>query len=590
MSVSPEPRRNPDLSDRYPTASARLAPAGIAPLDGDGVTLFAFLKNPRTIVLCLVALVETILLAAVGRSPWLILPLLALGALGASWRARGWIAGTLALLIAGGAAIYFVCGLKTFVAFAYPAVFASIVVTAQLQRMMGVLITLVLLFGGATFLLDTRQQEISYGDKKVIVLASMWASGERKQPIYDGLIAEFEKLHPEYKVAVRYDGRWVLSKNRPRLLTKKDVPDIIEGSKEELRILAQENYALPLDAWMEAPSATTGKPWREDWIAAIGKLGRYNLKPRGHLKEEANPLDGKMLMAGGIVYHMLFFYNKALLKQLGVEKLPQTWAEFRVLCDKAKAQGITPIMLDSAYQDMISDVLMVNALPEGELRRTVTGAEGAKPFTDPAYIRIFQLERDFADRYFQPGWQACQWPAAQQDFATGKGLFVLCGSWLPGELRQVAVKDKSKFELGCMPIPRFDDQPAGTFNIDISGWMVLKDGNQTEGARLLLQFFTDRWGREIALRDGNPVSHARAPLPPDLAEVEADIKQMKRAANEPVAEYGAQWKARVYMQLHRNFVQAKPGEAHYISPEKFAQDLQDATDVYRARGGERFYE
>ncbi|HTL51842.1 MAG TPA: extracellular solute-binding protein, partial [Planctomycetota bacterium] len=292
----------------------------------------------------------------------------------------------------------------------------------------------------------------------------------------------------------------------------------------------------------------------------------------------------------GIVYHSLFFYNKALSRKLGVTKMPETWDEFKQLCDKAKDEHITPIMLDSAYEDMIADVLMVNALPEGQLRKTVTGAADAKPFTDPSYIRIFALERELADKYFQPHWQASKWPAAQQDFATGKGLFVLCGSWLPGELRTVAVKDPAVFDLSVMPVPHFNDQPKGTFNIECSGWMVLKDGGQRDGAIKLLQFLSEHWGRVIALEDGNPVSFARDPLPPDLNDIAGDIHNMKRAANEPVAEYGAKWKAYVYMQLHRDFFQAVAGDKEYITPEEFAAKLQKATEEYRARGGEAYWQ
>lgn len=586
-----EPKPNPDLSARYPTASARQPAVDLAAVEKmPGESLQAYFKNPRTIVLFLVA--EALVLLLGNFAPWwALIPMAAMVALGFAIKQKWMLPVALGLLVCGGVALFFSAGLKVFIAFAYPAVFASLLVTTDLRRMMVTLFTLVAIFGASTLMLDMGQQELSYGrDKKVIVLASMWASGESKQPIYDKLIAEFEKENPQYKVVVRYDGRWVLSKNRPRLLTHKDVPDLIEGGKEELRILAQENYAVPLDEILEKNSPYTGKPWKEDWIPAVEKLGRYNLTPRQNTGELRNPSDGQRLMASGIMYHSLFFYNKALIRRLGVTRMPETWDEFKALCDKARDQNITPIMLDSAYQDMIADVLLVNSLPENELRKTVTGAADGKPFTDPQYVRIFALERVLADKYFQPQWQASKWPAAQQDFATGKGMFVLCGSWLPAELRKVAVQDKDVFDLSAMPIPRFDDQPAGTFNIEVSGWMLLKDGNERAGAIKLLQFFSDRWGRKIAVEDGNPVSFARDPLPADFKDIEKNIQTMKRAANEPVAEYGAKWKTYIYAQLHRDFFQAVPGDPTYITPEAFAAELQKRTEEYRTRGGEAYYQ
>lgn len=436
-----------------------------------------------------------------------------------------------------------------------------------------------------TFLLDSFQQEMSYPGKKVIVLAAMWASGENKQEFLDKCAAEFEREHPEYKVIIRYDGRWVLSKNRARLLTGKDIPDIIEGDNNELRILVTENYVMPLDRVMDQPSASTHKPWREDWLPAMLDMGRYAPNPLPSNPNQPHPLNGKICQVPGIYYNMLWFYNKALMKKLGTS-LPQTWDEFFAVCQKAREAGIEPVMLDNGYEDLLIRMMMMASMPDDAAMHSVRGDPGARPFTDPIYTRIFQAERTLADKYLMKGWQACQWPKAQQEFATGRGLFVFCGSWLPGELREVAVQDKAVYDLGVMPMMRFDDEAPGTFAIISSGWMVIKDGKETEGAIKFLQYLTDRWGRDIVLKDGNPVAFVRDPLPTEQQEIAEKIKNIKRIVPDSIPGFAPRWLQYIFLPLHKQFMEAEPGAADYMTAEQFGVELQRQTELYQKAGGE----
>lgn len=447
----------------------------------------------------------------------------------------------------------------------------------------GGLILTAVMAASATFVLDTFQQEINYPDKKVIVLAAMWASGENKQKYLDECVADFERDHPEYKVIIRYDGRWVLSKNRPRLLTGKDIPDIIEGGKEELRILVAENFALPLDGIMDRPSIQTGRPWREDWLPPMLEMGRYRMPPPMGSPDQRYALDGKLTQVPSICTNMLWFYNKALMRKLGAT-LPRTWDEFFALCQKARDAGIDPIVLDKEYQDMLVGALTRINLPDDAMIETLRGT--GKPFTDPQYLRIWQVERTMVDKYLMAGWMASHFPKAQQEFATGRGLMVFCGSWLPGELREVAVKDKSVFELGVMPMMRFDDEPPGTFAMGSSGWMILKDGPQNEGAVKLLQYLTDRLGRQIALNDGNQVTFARDPLPPELAEIADQIKNMQRVVTDGIGMHAPKWERYVFLPLHKQFMESEPGSGEFLTAEQFGAELQKKTEQYRRDGGE----
>jgi ABC-type glycerol-3-phosphate transport system substrate-binding protein len=470
----------------------------------------------------------------------------------------------------------------------YPLVFALALVLAQMGRLLTALVVAGVLFLSATLALDFLQADVSSKEKKVIVVASMWASGESKQPIFEDVIREFEEKYKGYRVKIKWEGRSVVSTNRPRLLTHKDVPDIIEGSGEELRILVQEQYALPMDQYMEEPSPETGKPWRDDWIPSLYELGRYHLKPiTVDGKKVPHPLENKLMLVSGIDYEQLYFYNKAIARRLDLKLPVHTWSEFKAACQKAADAGIQPIKLDEGYSGSFADSVMQASLPPGELRKTILGLAGSKPFTDPMYERIFALDRELLDKYTMKGWQGSQWPGAQSAFANGQGLFIACGSWLAGELKKVEVHDPSIFELGCMPLPHFDDEPHGWMVIAPSGWLVLKDGNETAGARLLLQFMSNHhWGRAIALKDGNPVAFKGDPIPPRLNDVREELTEMKYPIYDPITAYAAKWQNYIYLQLHDDYIKAEVGTSKYMTTAEFLAKLEADTARYRAQGGE----
>ena len=77
---------------------------------------------------------------------------------------------------------------------------------------------------GLTLVLDMTQQKTVSKDKIVIAFASMWAPGEPMMKGYEQLFRRFEQEHPGYEVEPRWDGRWVLSALRPRLLTGTNIP------------------------------------------------------------------------------------------------------------------------------------------------------------------------------------------------------------------------------------------------------------------------------------------------------------------------------------------------------------------------------
>ncbi len=100
---------------------------------------------------------------------------------------------------------------------------------------------------GLTLVLDMTPQKTVSKDKIVIAFASMWAPGEPMMKGYEQLFRRFEQEHPGYEVEPRWDGRWVLSALRPRLLTGTNIPDIVNTDRDALLVLVKTGYAAALD-------------------------------------------------------------------------------------------------------------------------------------------------------------------------------------------------------------------------------------------------------------------------------------------------------------------------------------------------------
>ncbi len=149
-----------------------------------------------------------------------------------------------------------------------------------------------------------------------------------------GLFEDFRRRWPQYEIEERWDGRYVLSNNRPRFLTGTDVPDIVAGDLAELRILYREDLALPLDQ----PIADADDPvWREKGIlygptcndpnvairdtfnAVAAEASRYTIRDED-VRENHHPYPAgtRITYLWPILVHtQAVFYNKAHFARIG---------------------------------------------------------------------------------------------------------------------------------------------------------------------------------------------------------------------------------------------------------------------------------
>lgn len=190
-----------------------------------------------------------------------------------------------------------------------------------------------------------------------------------------------------------------------------------------------------------------------------------------------------------------FFYNKALFKEAGIEAVPTTWAEFDAVCAKLKDAGITPITGDTTYMTSFLGYHLGRYLGQDGVKALVNDPASADPeavnWDDPRVAQAVADIEDFAKKgYFSKNIAANVYPAGQnQEFAPGNAAIIICGSWLPNEIKATVGED---FEWGYFNYPSVeggtDENTAN--NIANQVFAINKDSKMADQAFELITYIT----------------------------------------------------------------------------------------------------
>jgi ABC-type glycerol-3-phosphate transport system substrate-binding protein len=420
----------------------------------------------------------------------------------------------------------------------------------------------------------------------------------------DAAAADKAAVVPRIKVTVerRWQGRWVLSANRPRFLTGREVPDIMEGGKAELRALVQDDYAVPLDVPLAGDAVSPldgpdsyGKPgraWRAAFIPAMLADGRY-------------PIDDPIRRAH--IYFMPLtcstygiFYNEVLFRRAGIDRPPRTWPEFIAVCEKLKGAGITPLTADMEnYSEVWMLWLTYRALGpdawEGTVRGVPSGAAGSPrvskpPWTDPRYREVFAQIRLMRDRgYFDRSFAGSLWPAAQRAFASGSAAMMINGSWLVQELSGYEESaGASTFKLGVFSFPQWpggrpQDQTAA-FAANF-GVVVCRQGKATRHAVELVKYLSARDHPDMVHENAQISCMVDADFPPALAGLAEDFLRAPVVYTRDQRDYAPRFFAAALLPAYVKFFLADSA-----SVDEFLGRMEEQAAAYLNRGGEGGYE
>ncbi|MEZ2221587.1 ABC transporter substrate-binding protein [Rhizobium sp. RCC_161_2] len=277
---------------------------------------------------------------------------------------------------------------------------------------------------------------------------------------YDTIVKEFETTHPGVNVVFEYLANEAYKQKLTTLLQSNQKPDIIFS-------------------W-------AGGVLRDQ--AAAGVLEDISASFTGNWASSLSPASVQAFTVNGKVYgvplgasDVVFWTNKELAQKAGINpEALKTWSDFLDAVKKAKAAGVTPIVVggkDKWPLHFYYGYLMLREAGKAGLAAAIAGKDdgfAAGPFIKAGkdFKQLLALEP------FQPGFMDTTYEQATGQFGDGKALFHLMGDWDYGTSKQNSVTGKGvpddKLTTVRFPaVPGGDGLPSDTFG-GITGWSVIK--------------------------------------------------------------------------------------------------------------------
>lgn len=251
------------------------------------------------------------------------------------------------------------------------------------------------------------------------------------------LVAGFQKKYPNIKVKRVSRSFDDLTKTLRLALSGDDAPDVVQANntRSQMGQFVKAGQLVPLDPWMKAYG------WDKRYSSSLRATASYSS-------------DGKTFGSGNLyglpqVGEVVgIYYDKDKLTRLGLQP-PKDWASFESSLATAKAKGEVPIELGNLEKwpaVHVFGVVQGQYVKAEEIRRLAYGNPGAS-YTDDANKKAANELLGWVDKgYLSDGFNGQGYDAAWQAFSKGKGVYLVGGTWLQGDLSK-AMGDKVGFML-----------------------------------------------------------------------------------------------------------------------------------------------
>ncbi len=230
---------------------------------------------------------------------------------------------------------------------------------------------------------------------------------------------------------------------------------------------------------------------------------------------EDGTMAGMPLLVAGMTTLM---YNKTLMEECGIEKVPTTYIELQEAAEKAKDQGYVCVAA-GASDDWVNSDWFVQASNEFEKGAVYEAEKGERKWTDQCFVDTMAAwQKMFTDGIFEEGaLGVATYPDARdQYFFARKSVFFMTGSWHLGptsptnsELEGTEIQ-KNNDVIGMEAFPSVSDnnQILGTSGVDVMISMN-KDCKEKEAAMKFIEYMSNGEGQQywVNYLQGSPVSN-----------------------------------------------------------------------------------
>lgn len=313
------------------------------------------------------------------------------------------------------------------------------------------------------------------------------------------IIAEFEKQNPDIKIDYTRTEQSDYFEKLQVAMASGTGPDLFGLTTGTMT----EQYA----PFAEDMSGLGDEYW-SDWKDTISETA----------VEQCTTEDGTVVGMPLLVAGMTdLLYNKTLMDECGIEKVPTTYEELKDAAAKAKEKGYVCVAAGAA-DDWVNSDWFVQISNEFEEGAVYEAEKGERPWTDQCFVDTMTAWQNlFNDGIFEDGaLGVATYPDARdQYFFARKSIFFLTGSWHLGpispsnsEIQGTDIGNQGDTIGMCVfPSMSEDGKICGTSGVDIM-LAVNKDCKEKEAAMKFVQFMADGDGQQywVNYLQGAPVS------------------------------------------------------------------------------------
>lgn len=313
------------------------------------------------------------------------------------------------------------------------------------------------------------------------------------------MIAEFEKQNPDIKIDYTRTEQSDYFEKLQVAMASGTGPDLFRLTTGTMT----EQYA----PFAEDMSGLGDEYW-SDWKDTISETA----------VEQCTTEDGTVVGMPLLVAGMTdLLYNKTLMDECGIEKVPTTYEELKDAAAKAKEKGYVCVAAGAA-DDWVNSDWFVQISNEFEEGAVYEAEKGERPWTDQCFVDTMTAWQNlFNDGIFEDGaLGVATYPDARdQYFFARKSIFFLTGSWHLGpispsnsEIQGTDIGNQGDTIGMCVfPSMSEDGKICGTSGVDIM-LAVNKDCKEKEAAMKFVQFMADGDGQQywVNYLQGAPVS------------------------------------------------------------------------------------
>lgn len=276
------------------------------------------------------------------------------------------------------------------------------------------------------------------------------------------------------------------------------------------------------------------------------KLDSVVAKP---IADSATLYDGKRFLVPFNYHYAGLFYNKKVLADAGVTKLPATWDEFIALGKTLKEKGIAPIALGSKNrwpaQFWFDYLLLRTAGPDYRAKLM----KGEASYDDPEVVAAMTLWKELLDQgFFVENANADDWTDAADKVARGDAAMTLMGTWITGYWNGVGLVPGEDYDF--FPFPKIKDGVANAAVGPVDGLVISANAANPDGAEKFLAFMMSNTDVQAKWAEAQGALSANVNVDPKtynvvmqsaaktVAEAEAFAFNYDLATTPPVAEVG----------------------------------------------------